>query len=84
MIEVSDSTLKFDRREKTRSYARGALPEYWIVNLRDRQIERFRRPSGPVDSPGFAEKAIFVCGQTIELRLDGAVVATINVSDLLT
>ncbi len=83
VIEASDSSLMFDRREKTRSYARAALPEYWIVNLRDRQIERFRRPTGPVEIPGFAEKAIFVPGQTIELQLDGTVVATMNVSDLL-
>ena len=83
VIEVSDSTLKSDRRKKGRSYGRAALTEYWIVNLRDRQIERFRQPTGPVKSPGFTDKAIFVPGQTIELRLDGTVVATINVSDLL-
>lgn len=44
VVEVSDSSLADDRGFKARLYARAGLPEYWIVNLRDRTIEVYRRP----------------------------------------
>lgn len=44
LIEVADSSLAFDRGEKLAIYAASGIPEYWIVNLVDRQIEIFRDP----------------------------------------
>lgn len=44
LIEVADSSLSFDRNVKTPLYAQAGIPEYWIVNLNDRQIEVFRSP----------------------------------------
>jgi Uma2 family endonuclease len=44
LIEVSDSTLGFDRRRKVPLYARHGIVEAWIVNLPDRQLEVFREP----------------------------------------
>jgi Uma2 family endonuclease len=46
LIEVADSSLEFDRREKLAVYAEAGIPEYWIVNLIDEQIEVYRNPSG--------------------------------------
>jgi Uma2 family endonuclease len=45
VVEVAGSSLAYDRREKTRLYARSAIPEYWIVNLVDRVVEIHRSPS---------------------------------------
>lgn len=45
LIEVADSSLAFDRKAKTPLYAQAGIPEYWIVNLNDRQIEIFRSPA---------------------------------------
>jgi Uma2 family endonuclease len=39
VVEVSCSTLAQDRLTKSRIYAGGGIPEYWIVNLRDRVVE---------------------------------------------
>jgi Uma2 family endonuclease len=39
VIEVSDSTLRFDRERKLPAYRRGGVDEVWIVNLPDRQVE---------------------------------------------
>jgi Uma2 family endonuclease len=39
VIEVSDSSLKKDRTLKQRIYSSAGVPEYWIVNLVDFQIE---------------------------------------------
>jgi Uma2 family endonuclease len=44
VIEVSDSSLSFDRTVKARVYARARIPEYWIVNLADRCVEVRRDP----------------------------------------
>jgi Uma2 family endonuclease len=45
-IEVSDSTLKFDREKKLPEYARSSIPEVWILNLLEGQLEVYREPSG--------------------------------------
>lgn len=39
IIEISDSTLQYDQTVKRALYAANAIPEYWIVNLKDGQIE---------------------------------------------
>jgi len=45
IVEVSESPLAFDRREKLGLYARAGVPEYWILNLVDDQLEVHRDPS---------------------------------------
>ena len=44
IVEVSESTLAFDRRRKASLYARAGIADYWIVNLVDRQLEVRRNP----------------------------------------
>jgi Uma2 family endonuclease len=46
IVEVADSSLDYDRSRKARVYARNRVPEYWIVNLRDRVLEIHRQPLG--------------------------------------
>ena len=46
VIEVSDSSLKFDREKKIPEYARSGIAEAWILNLEERQLEVYRQPSG--------------------------------------
>jgi Uma2 family endonuclease len=44
VVEVSDSTLAFDRTRKAATYARAGIHEYWILNLPERQLEVHRDP----------------------------------------
>ena len=44
VVEVAASSLKHDRRVKAEVYAQASVPEYWIVNLVDDQIEVLRDP----------------------------------------
>jgi Uma2 family endonuclease len=44
IVEVSDTTLSSDRRRKGSLYARAGIADYWIVNLRVRQLEVYRTP----------------------------------------
>lgn len=46
VIEISDSSLTYDRTTKQQLYALNRIPEYWILNLQDRQVEVFRNPEG--------------------------------------
>jgi Uma2 family endonuclease len=42
IIEVSDSTLRFDRDVKVPLYARHGIPEVWIVDLQHDQLHFYR------------------------------------------
>jgi Uma2 family endonuclease len=44
VIEVSDTTLAFDRDTKSLDYAAAGIRDYWVVNLIDRQLEVYREP----------------------------------------
>ena len=46
VIEVSDSTLAYDRAVKAPLYAVHGLPEMWIVDLVGRKVEVHRKPAG--------------------------------------
>jgi len=43
-IEVAESSLEYDRGEKSALYAEAGVPEYWVLNLVDRELEVFRDP----------------------------------------
>ena len=45
LIEVSDSTLAYDRNVKLPMYARFDIPECWVVNIPDGLIEVYTDPS---------------------------------------
>jgi Uma2 family endonuclease len=44
MVEVADSTLLYDRREKLPLYAKHGVPEFWIVNIAEKRLEVYREP----------------------------------------
>jgi len=44
VVEISDTSLLYDRSKKASLYARAAIQDYWIVNLKDRRLEIYRRP----------------------------------------
>ena len=44
VVEVSWTSLRYDRRRKLRAYARNGIPEYWIVNCVDRRVEIYTDP----------------------------------------
>lgn len=44
VVEVSDSTLKYDRTTKLALYAEAGISNYWIFNLIDNQLEMHSEP----------------------------------------
>ena len=45
VIEVADSTLKQDCELKDKLYARSNIAEYWVVDIKNRQVRIFRDPT---------------------------------------
>ena len=78
LIEVSESSLPFDRSEKLPLYSRAGISDFWIVNLQNRQLEVYRNPQ----SDGtYAPPTILTPGQSVSpLAMPTASVA---VADLL-
>lgn len=62
LIEVSDSTLKYDRDKKLPLYAEAEIPEVWIVNLANEIVEVHTKPSVEL----YQLVKIFKRGETIE------------------
>jgi Uma2 family endonuclease len=46
VVEISDSSLAYDRAVKRALYARHGIPEFWLVNVAANEIEVCRRPFG--------------------------------------
>ena len=45
LVEVSDSSIEYDREVKLPHYARQGIPEVWIVDLDKEAIEVYRDPT---------------------------------------
>jgi Uma2 family endonuclease len=84
VIEVSDSSLRQDRRVKAHRYAAAGLPDYWIVNLVDRQLEVHRDPGpDPARKGHFRYSNVTIIPATGHASPLHAPTAAIAVADLL-
>lgn len=61
VIEVSDSSLEYDRDEKLPRYAHAHISEVWIVSLPDQTIEQYTQPR----SGKYLVKRILEVGDTL-------------------
>lgn len=78
IIEVAETTLRYDRQIKAPLYARHGIAEYWIVDLEGRRLLRHRDPHevtyALVDEPSLSER--IAPGAMPGLQLDlGPIVA---------
>lgn len=64
VIEVAESSLLKDRGVKAQLYAESGVPEYWVVNLRDRVIEVHT----DIERGRYATVTSFVAGDSIAVR----------------
>ena len=77
VIEVSDSSLRYDRITKGRLYARRGVADYWIVNVKDAAIEVLRQPDGEF----WGSRTVHRAGETLRPLLLEDV--TVDVGGLL-
>jgi len=45
VIEVVDTSIRYDRERKVHAYARAGIPEVWLVDLTENRIEVYRDPA---------------------------------------
>jgi len=46
LVEVSDSTLRYDLGKRASLYAAHGIPEYWVFDLQRNRVWRHRAPAG--------------------------------------
>jgi Uma2 family endonuclease len=73
VIEVADSSLRYDRSVKLALYARHAIPEFWILDVKGRRVEVWRAPQDGrythsfVAGPGDVLESVMSQGLTVSL-----------------
>ncbi|WP_319419519.1 Uma2 family endonuclease [Pleurocapsa sp. FMAR1] len=79
LVEVSNTTLTRDLEEKSVTYARNSIPEYWVVDLPDNKLWVFTSPK----QDGYSSKKEITTGivkplafPTIDIKV--AEILTIN------
>ena len=77
-IEVSDSSLRYDRTTKYAIYARDLVPVYWIVNIPDEVIEVYALPKAG-RSPSYSKKVVYAPGSQVPVMLNAKRVGEVNV-----
>lgn len=72
VIEVADTSLRYDRERKLPLYARQGVPEAWLVDLRARRLVRYRNlrdgAYALVDQPNLASPLAITA--LPEIRID--------------
>jgi Uma2 family endonuclease len=84
VVEVAASSLTYDRTSKVSLYAKAAIPEYWIVNLVDHQLEVYCQPGANAAALygfSYGERVVLKAGDTVTPQARPE--ARIAVSDLL-
>jgi Uma2 family endonuclease len=88
LIEVADTTVRYDTTSKAALYASAGIQEYWVLNLKRRVLEVYRDPTQrakPVVGTGASAKylTVFTLTGTDSITPLGAPNSLISVSDLL-
>ncbi len=82
---MADSSVELDR-EAADDYAAAGVPDYWIVNVRDRNVEVYRSPAADPASPTghrYAGRRVYAVGESLApLARPDAVVAVAALADV--
>jgi Uma2 family endonuclease len=71
VVEVSSTTLRFDRNVKVPMYARHGVPEVWVLDVGGQQVHRYRSPKdGQYSSATAVPLAALVPLDTLGCELD--------------
>jgi Uma2 family endonuclease len=64
LIEVADTSLRYDRSTKLRLYATADIPEYWLVDCVTESVEVYRTP----DAEGYRDVSRIAGEGTVSVR----------------
>ena len=84
VVEISDTSLRYDRSTKLGAYASGGIVEYWVVDVNGRQLHVHRDPIADPAAPfghTYASQMRFGPHDTVSpLAMPGS---NVSVADLL-
>ena len=63
IMEISDTTLAYDRETKAKAYSRNGIQQYLLLNLQNETLENFREP----DADGYQFKRTLRKGDSLNL-----------------
>lgn len=68
LIEIADSSLKYDQEVKLPLYAEAGITDYWIFNLIENCLETYNQPFQYLQGKfGYRRKVIFLPNETVNL-----------------
>ncbi|MFH7029059.1 MAG: Uma2 family endonuclease [Heteroscytonema crispum UTEX LB 1556] len=68
LIEIADSSLKYDQEVKLPLYAEAGISDYWIFNLVNNYLESYSEPYQDLQGKfGYRRKFIFLANESINL-----------------
>lgn len=74
ILEISDTSIGYDRNTKGAAYARAGIKQYLLLNIQDKTIEDYREPN--ID--GYQSKQTYHAGQTFNLVAFSDVLLSVN------
>ena len=84
LVEVSHATLTYDLTTKAELYATAGVPEYWVLDIENRQLHVFRDPAPlQTELEATAYRTRLALAPTDRVSPLAAPAASILVSDLL-
>src|SRR5207248_5059445 len=82
VVEVADSSLKFDTTTKAELYAPAGVPDYWVIDLEHRRLLVFRDPRS-TGNGAIAYRTRLTLGPNDTVSPLAAPNAAVKVADLL-
>lgn len=83
VLELADTSLRYDRTEKASVYAKAGIPEYWVLNLAQQCLEVHLDPGPDPEAPfghAYRSRRVYQASQqVVPSRLSGS----FQVRDLL-
>jgi Uma2 family endonuclease len=82
VVEVSHSSLGFDRGTKLALYAGSKVVQYWIINVDERRVEVYTEPRGG-KNPAYKKQTDYGPGDAVPVVVAGKELGRIPVKELL-
>ncbi|MBM3979777.1 MAG: Uma2 family endonuclease [Planctomycetes bacterium] len=82
VVEVSDSSLGYDRGTKQELYAEAKVPQYWIVNVSENRVEVYTDPRGG-KAPAYKTRTDYGPSDSLPVVVAGKQLGVIAVKELL-
>ena len=83
VVEVAESSYRYDRSHKWRSYAAAGIPVYWIINLKKRQVEVYRDPAGAGAGAEYRTSEVYGEDAAAPVVIAGVEVGRVAARDIL-